>query len=148
MGKLCLGLSLKAVGDIYRVGEVHGTICNELLQESQEFVFIGIMQCSFSKRKELSCDDSVHHVPSQSAHGLSFCDDNDIFIFTKQDQSNSSTYHQMLNPPSLSLMMPKIPAMLETRFVPSRDPSLSRISPEGRSITNVGALGVEGEVKA
>jgi hypothetical protein len=53
-----------------------------------------------------------------------------------------------LNSPSLSLMTPKMPAILETRFAPSKDPSLSRISPEGLSITNVGALGVEGEVKA
>lgn len=38
--------------------------------------------------------------------------------------------------------------MLETLFVPSSDPSLSRISPEGRSITSDGALGVDGEVNA
>lgn len=44
--------------------------------------------------------------------------------------------------------MPKMPAMLDTRFDPRRGPLLSRIPPEGLSITSVGAFGVEGEVKA
>jgi hypothetical protein len=38
--------------------------------------------------------------------------------------------------------------MLDTLLLPSRGPSLSLRSPEGRSTTRVGAEGVEGEVKA
>ena len=44
--------------------------------------------------------------------------------------------------------MPKIPAMLDTRFAPSTFPSLSLRSPDGLSTTNVGALGEEGDEKA
>ena len=50
--------------------------------------------------------------------------------------------------PNLSWMIPNIPAILDTLFEPSRGPSLRRRSPDGRSITNVGADGVEGDVKA
>lgn len=38
--------------------------------------------------------------------------------------------------------------MLDTRRAPSRGPSFSRTSPDGRSTTKVGAEGDEGEVKA
>lgn len=38
--------------------------------------------------------------------------------------------------------------MLETRFAPRRDPSLSLMSPDGLSTTKVGAEGVEGDVNA
>lgn len=47
-------------------------------------------------------------------------------------------------------MIPKMPAMLVTRetLLPAtRAPSLSLISPEGRSIVRAGALGVDGERK-
>lgn len=44
--------------------------------------------------------------------------------------------------------MPKIPAMLETRFVPSSGPSFKRRSPDGRSTTSVCEEGEDGEVKA
>ena len=44
--------------------------------------------------------------------------------------------------------MPSIPAILETRFPPNNAPSFSRRSPDGRSTTNVGADGDEGDVKA
>lgn len=50
--------------------------------------------------------------------------------------------------PSFNLMIPKIPAILETLLVPNRGPSLKRRSPDGRSTTRVGAEGVDGEVKA
>lgn len=36
--------------------------------------------------------------------------------------------------------------MLETRFEPSKAPSLSRMSPDGRWITSVGAEGADGDV--
>ena len=45
-------------------------------------------------------------------------------------------------------MIPSIPAMLDTLFAPNNKPSLSLMSPEGRSMTNVGAEGFEGEVNA
>lgn len=44
--------------------------------------------------------------------------------------------------------MPSIPAMLDTLLVPRILPSCSLKSPEGLSITRVGAEGVEGEEKA
>lgn len=44
--------------------------------------------------------------------------------------------------------MPKMPAMLDTRFPPNSAPSLSRISPVGRSTTSVGAEGEDGDVNA
>lgn len=44
--------------------------------------------------------------------------------------------------------MPKIPAILETRFDPRSLPSCRRISPEGLSMTRVGVLGEDGEEKA
>lgn len=45
-------------------------------------------------------------------------------------------------------MIPSIPAMLDTLRVPSSFPSLSLISPVGRSITKVGAFGVDGDENA
>jgi hypothetical protein len=45
-------------------------------------------------------------------------------------------------------MMPKMPAMLETRFEPNNFPSCSLKSPEGRSTTKVAEEGEEGEEKA
>lgn len=45
-------------------------------------------------------------------------------------------------------MMPRMPAMLDTRFAPESVPSISRKPPEGLSTTSVGAEGTEGEVKA
>lgn len=47
-------------------------------------------------------------------------------------------------------MIPRIPAILETRVVRLADaapPGLRRTSPVGRSITRAGASGDEGEVK-
>ena len=38
--------------------------------------------------------------------------------------------------------------MLDTRLLPNNGPSFNRKSPEGLSITRVGAEGVDGEVKA
>lgn len=50
--------------------------------------------------------------------------------------------------PNFSLMIPRMPAMLDTRFVPSIDPSFNRISPVGLEITSVGDVGEEGDVNA
>ena len=50
--------------------------------------------------------------------------------------------------PSRSLIIPRMPAMLETRFPPNNAPSFNRRSPMGRLTTRVGAAGDEGEVKA
>jgi hypothetical protein len=44
--------------------------------------------------------------------------------------------------------MPRMPAILDTRFEPNSFPSWSLISPEGRSTTSVGAAGEEGDEKA
>lgn len=41
-----------------------------------------------------------------------------------------------------------MPAMLETRLSPDSFPSANLISPEGLSMTSVGALGFEGDVNA
>lgn len=52
--------------------------------------------------------------------------------------------------PSLKLIMPSIPAILETRetrLCAGFGPSFNRISPVGRSKMRAGALGDEGEVK-
>jgi hypothetical protein len=54
----------------------------------------------------------------------------------------------MLHAPSLSLIIPRMPAMLETLLMPNIGPLFSLISHEGLSTTKVGAAGVEGEVKA
>lgn len=45
-------------------------------------------------------------------------------------------------------MIPRMPATLDTRFEPRSLPSCRRISPDGRSITSVGAEGEDGEEKA
>ena len=45
-------------------------------------------------------------------------------------------------------MMPSMPATLEIRWAPCKAPSFSRISPEGRSITSVGADLEDGDVNA
>lgn len=44
--------------------------------------------------------------------------------------------------------MPRMPEMLETRLPPVSLPSLSLRSPDGLSMTKVGAFGEEGEEKA
>lgn len=41
-----------------------------------------------------------------------------------------------------------MPAILETLFAPRREPSFSRMSPEGLSTTRVCAEGEDGDVKA
>lgn len=56
---------------------------------------------------------------------------------------NSKTYS-----PNLSLIMPSMPAILDTLLAPNNEPSFSRKSPEGRSTTSVWAEGEEGDVKA
>lgn len=56
----------------------------------------------------------------------------------------------MLYIPSLKLIIPRIPAILETRDTrlwAGVGPSFNRTSPVGRSKTRAGALGEEGEVK-
>jgi hypothetical protein len=52
--------------------------------------------------------------------------------------------------PRRNLIIPNIPAMLDTRFIllGGNVPSFNRISPLGRSTINVEADGDEGEVKA
>jgi hypothetical protein len=50
--------------------------------------------------------------------------------------------------PNRRLMMPSIPAMLDTLRVPNSLPSFNLKSPEGRSTTSVGAFGDDGDVKA
>ena len=50
--------------------------------------------------------------------------------------------------PSRSLIMPSMPAMLETLLPPANDPSLSLISPVGRSITKLGEDLEDGDVNA
>lgn len=50
--------------------------------------------------------------------------------------------------PNRSLIIPRIPAMLETLFEPNRGPSFNRRSPVGLSITRVGAECADGDVKA
>ena len=55
---------------------------------------------------------------------------------------------QLLFLPSRNLIIPRIPAILDTRLPPNNAPSFRRKSPLGRSTTSVGAVGDEGEVKA
>lgn len=52
------------------------------------------------------------------------------------------------NLPSRNLIIPSIPAILDTLLPPNNAPSFSRKSPEGLSTTRVGAEGDEGDVKA
>lgn len=52
--------------------------------------------------------------------------------------------------PRRNWIMPNMPAMLVTRetlFPATRAPSLSLMSPDGRSIVRAGALGVDGDRK-
>ena len=53
-----------------------------------------------------------------------------------------------ISSPSFNCMIPMIPAMLDTLWVPSRGPSCNLMSPLGLSMTSVGADGVDGEEKA
>lgn len=50
--------------------------------------------------------------------------------------------------PSRSLIIPKIPAMLETLLPLSSAPSLRRMPPVGRSMIRVGVEGDDGDVNA
>jgi len=50
--------------------------------------------------------------------------------------------------PSRRLMIPRMPAIAETRRLPSILSLLIRMSPVGRSTTSVGAEGVDGDEKA
>jgi hypothetical protein len=56
--------------------------------------------------------------------------------------------HGWTSVPKRKLIMPRMPAMLDTRLEPSSFPSFNLKSPDGLSTTRVGAEGVEGEEKA
>lgn len=60
----------------------------------------------------------------------------------------SFIYKRLAGLPSRSLMIPRMPAILDTRLPPNSGPSFNRRSPDGRSTTNVGADLEEGDVKA
>lgn len=84
-----------------------------------------------------------------SAHRLSFRNYYYIFVYaTGQYRLDVRNKQGNRSIPNLSFMMPRMPAMLDTRFAPESVPSISRKPPEGLSTTSVGAEGTEGEVKA
>lgn len=80
------------------------------------------------------------------AYGCCFGDHDEIFVYRGIRTILVKTPLRVL--PNLSLIKPKMPAMLETLLAPKREPSLSCRSPDGRLITRVFAEGEEGEVKA
>jgi hypothetical protein len=98
-----------------------------------------------AKREKFRSDDFVNHVALQSSHRLSFGYHYDVLIWRYQLRWFPDDAIFLPRP---SLMIPKIPAMLETRLVPKSVPSLSLRSPVGRSTTKVGADCAEGEVNA
>jgi hypothetical protein len=85
----------------------------------------------------------------ETANRLRFSYHDNVFVYQRQQISAGA---QNINKdkivPRRSLIIPSIPAMLDTRFPPKRTPSFSLRSPEGRSTTKVGAEGAEGDVKA
>jgi hypothetical protein len=109
--------------------------------------------------EDLGGNELVHHMALESADGLGLVDDDDIFVCIDSRSAEQSSFCDCTsrgveswrnNIPSLSWIMPKMPAMLETRVALLEAcglASLKRRSPVGRSITNAGASGDDGEVK-
>lgn len=87
----------------------------------------------------------------EAPHGLSFGDDDDIFIcagFSFSQDFCCGCFPGDL--PSRSWIIPSIPAILDTRvtrLAALKEASLRRKSPVGRSMTKAGASGEDGEVK-
>lgn len=79
-GAVVLGLPLEAVGEIDRVGEVHGPRLDEGLEDQKEFILVWIADLSFAHGEDVGGDDLVDHVALKPTHGLSFGDDDDILV--------------------------------------------------------------------
>jgi hypothetical protein len=79
-----LRLSLEVVCEVERVGEVHRSSSQEVLDQREVGIFVGVMQWAFSHRKKFCSCDFVDHVAAQSAHRLCFGDDNDVFVCPRQ----------------------------------------------------------------
>lgn len=82
------------------------------------------------------------------AYGLRFGDNDDVLVYALNQSSSGADADRILSVPRRSLIIPSMPAILETRLLPSSFPSLSLMSPEGLSTTRVGDDGDEGEEKA
>lgn len=85
--RLCgigLRLTLERVCEVDRVREVHGPLGHECLEEVDEDVLVGVMDLAFAHGKDLGRSNFVNHMALEAAHGLSLCDDDDIFIYICQ----------------------------------------------------------------
>lgn len=154
-GVVMLRLALEAIGEVDRVGEVHGAGSNEGLEDQEELVLVRVVDLSLAHGKKIGRDDLVDHVASEAAHRDGLGDDDDVLVCRHSVSvvsrggglEKNSKEHGV---PRRSWMMPRMPAMLVTRdtlFAATRAPSVRRMSPVGRSMVRAGALGEEGERK-
>lgn len=77
-------MALEAVGEIYRVGEVHGARLDEGLEYQEELVLVWVVDLSLAHREDIGRDDLVDHVAPEPANRLGLGDDNDILVFLWQ----------------------------------------------------------------
>jgi hypothetical protein len=96
--------------------------------------------------QELGCSHLVDLMALDPANRFGFGDCDDVAVCAIL--SASDQHPCLLTVPSLRWMMPRMPGMLDTLWPPVILPSLSLMSPVGRSTTSVGASGEEGEEKA
>lgn len=76
-----MGLTLDRVGEIDRVGKVHGALSKEGLEEVYKGVFVRIVDLSLAHRENLGRDNLVDHLSLEPAHGLGLVDDDDILVW-------------------------------------------------------------------
>lgn len=141
-------LTLKTIGHVESVREVHWARLDQKLQISKVSLLVGIRDLAFAQRHELRRDDSVDLVAFETSHGLGLCDGNDIAICEYVRYLMLMHLIGGMNIPKRSLIMPRIPDTLVTRVPPVSSPSFSLSSPEGRSMMSPGTFGEDGEVKA
>lgn len=118
-------------------------------EEGEIGVLVTIVQLALADGEELGRLDLVDRVPADAADKLSLGYDDYVLVYNTTEVSFVGSFENRKEGyvPSFSLMVPRMPAMLVTRFPPSAGVSTRRISPEGRLTTRAGESGVEGERK-
>ena len=107
------------------------------------------VELALAEGKQFGGIDFVDGVAFQFADWMGLGNYDDVFACTWSEFEPQRMMREFWdNEPRSKPIMPKMPAIPSTLCVPKSFPSCSLKSPEGRSTTNEGAEGFEGEEKA